>query len=57
MICLASTAGRCKGKATEQDEVLVASSCIARDSENAAIRVWNVEKNICVDILKVRTHE
>ena len=57
MICLASTAGRCKGKASEQDEVLVASSCIARDSENAAIRVWNVEKNICVDILKVRTHE
>jgi WD40 repeat protein len=48
MVCLASTAGKC------DDHILVASSCKARDVENAAIRVWNVERNVCLDILKVR---
>ena len=54
MVCLASTAGKNGGTAVASgDQVLVASSCKARDTENAAIRVWNVEKNICLDVLKV----
>jgi elongator complex protein 2 len=49
MICLATTAVRVhKGC----DKILVASSCKARDTENAAIRLWDVEKNMCLDILK-----
>ena len=51
IVCLASNAG------TSDIDVLVASSCKARDSENAAIRVWNVNKNACVDILKVSESE
>jgi len=49
MICLATTAGRVH---TGDDKILVASSCKARDSENAVIRLWDVERNMCVDILK-----
>ena len=51
MVCLASTAQHWKD--TDTDDVLVASSCKARDAEKAAIRVWNVEKNVCLDVLKV----
>lgn len=50
MVCLASTAEHCRGA---HEEVLVASSCKARDAESAAIRVWNVERNVCLDVLKV----
>ena len=49
MICLASTAGR---SVNGDDPVLVASSCKARDSMNASIRIWNVERNMCIDELK-----
>ena len=50
MVCLASTAEHCRGT---DEEVLVASSCKARDADSAAIRVWNVERNVCLDVLKV----
>lgn len=50
IVCLASTAGRCS---TTKSQNLVASSCKARDVENAAIRVWNADQNICLDVLKV----
>ena len=49
MICLASTAGRCE---SGDGPVLVASSCKARDAINASIRIWNVERNMCIDELK-----
>jgi WD40 repeat protein len=51
IVCLASTAGRC---ITSESQILIASSCKARDVDNAAIRVWNVEQNVCIDVLKVR---
>mmetsp|Transcript_12089 Transcript_12089/g.22616 ORF Transcript_12089/g.22616 Transcript_12089/m.22616 type:complete len:1103 (-) Transcript_12089:973-4281(-) len=50
IVCLASTAGRCSS--LENSQVLVASSCKARDADNAAIRVWNIEQNVCIDVLK-----
>jgi len=46
MVCLASTTME------GTDITVVASACKARDEENAAIRLWNVEKNICLDVLK-----
>ncbi len=53
MVCLVSTAGRCKKL---DDQVLLASACKARTVEDAAIRVWNVESNMCLDVLKVCLH-
>ena len=38
----------------EEELVLVASSCKARDMEHASIRVWGVYRGMCVDVLKVR---
>mmetsp|Transcript_15845 Transcript_15845/g.18407 ORF Transcript_15845/g.18407 Transcript_15845/m.18407 type:complete len:962 (-) Transcript_15845:204-3089(-) len=49
LICLASNAERCDGS---NDKVLLASSCKARDAENAAIRIWDVENNMCLCSLK-----
>ncbi|GFH47230.1 hypothetical protein CTEN210_03705 [Chaetoceros tenuissimus] len=46
MVCLASTT------IEGTDRTVVASACKARDEENAAIRLWNVEKNVCLDVLK-----
>ena len=45
LYCLASNAGEVNG------DVLVASSCKARDVEAAAIRLWNVEEGKCVQVL------
>jgi WD40 repeat protein len=49
LICLKSNAEHCKRYG---GKVLLASSCKARDAENAVIRIWDVEKNMCLDILK-----
>ena len=49
MVCLASTR-YCEDM---DADVLLASSCKARDAESAAIRVWNVARNVCLDVLKV----
>jgi elongator complex protein 2 len=49
LVCLASNAGKCDGP---NQQILLASSCKARDAENAAIRIWDVERNMCVDVLK-----
>ena len=48
LICLASNACHI----SRGDKALLASSCKARDAENACIRIWNVEKNMCIAILK-----
>eukprot|EP00551_Chaetoceros_affinis_P011591 CAMPEP_0203662444 /NCGR_PEP_ID=MMETSP0090-20130426/406_1 /ASSEMBLY_ACC=CAM_ASM_001088 /TAXON_ID=426623 /ORGANISM="Chaetoceros affinis, Strain CCMP159" /LENGTH=969 /DNA_ID=CAMNT_0050525227 /DNA_START=31 /DNA_END=2937 /DNA_ORIENTATION=- len=55
LVCLATNAGRSdssKGGSGKGDKVFLASSCKARDAENASIRIWDVERNMCVDILK-----
>ncbi len=49
LVCLATNAGRCN---TVETTELLASSCKARDADNAAIRLWDVEQNMCLDILK-----
>jgi len=49
LVCLASTSLTKRSNG----EILVASACKARDVENAAIRLWNVESGICVGVLKV----
>ncbi len=49
LVCLATNAGQCGG---EGDKVFLASSCKARDAENASIRMWDVERNMCLDVLK-----
>mmetsp|Transcript_28996 Transcript_28996/g.43753 ORF Transcript_28996/g.43753 Transcript_28996/m.43753 type:complete len:891 (-) Transcript_28996:2589-5261(-) len=36
---------------TDNDAVLVASACKARDVEHASIRLWNVNTNSCVEVL------
>lgn len=38
---------------TKEEVVLVASSCKARDMEHASIRIWDVNRGMCVDVLKV----
>jgi elongator complex protein 2 len=57
LFCLASSAAartspELKQGASEDDTVLVASSTKARDVENAAIRIWDVAKGQCVQVLK-----
>ena len=55
LVCLASTFSKIKGDNNETFiDVLVASACKARDIEHASIRLWDVERGICLDILKVR---
>lgn len=49
LVCLATNAGRCNSLEVRE---LLASSCKARDADNAAIRLWDVEQNMCLDILK-----
>lgn len=56
IICVASTS-RCKlnvsGDTDEKSMVIVASSCKARNSEQASIRLWNVSRGSCIGTLKV----
>lgn len=52
LICLESTARWHSAGATEDTRVILASSCKARDAENATIRLWDVESNKCIDMLK-----
>uniref|UniRef100_A0A7S2LPJ7 Elongator complex protein 2 n=1 Tax=Leptocylindrus danicus TaxID=163516 RepID=A0A7S2LPJ7_9STRA len=50
IICLATNAhSMCNDKSMN---VIVASSSKARDVENASIRLWNVDKSKCIDVLK-----
>ena len=55
LVCLASNANYVR-TATENENrnLIVASSCKARDVENASIRLWEVESSTCVQVLKVR---
>ena len=49
LVCLASNAVQCDEAGRK---VYLASSCKARDAANATIRIWDVERNMCLDILK-----
>jgi WD40 repeat protein len=52
VICVASTS-RCKFTDDDESMVIVASSCKARNSEQASIRLWNVSRGSCLGTLKV----
>jgi hypothetical protein len=63
LVCLTSTiTAKCglllESSSSSNDEnktpILVASSCKARDVDNASILLWNVEQSICTQVLKVR---
>ena len=54
LICVASTAQSSSYVKGSHSPVLVASSCKARDVEQAAIRLWNVNRGTCLCVLKVR---
>ena len=49
LVCLASNIGRYPHNVKLE---VLASSCKARDSENASIRLWDVDRNICLGTLK-----
>jgi elongator complex protein 2 len=49
LVCLVSNAGQTSDL---DKKVFLASSCKARDADNAAIRIWDVERNMCLDVLK-----
>ena len=51
IMCLATNAHSLTDD--KSTNVIVASSCKARDVENASIRLWNVDKSKCIDVLKV----
>ncbi len=56
LVCLASNAHYVRtAPENENRNLIVASSCKARDIENASIRLWDVESSTCVQVLKVRT--
>ena len=55
LICIASTAKCSKNGDSNHSSILVASSCKARDEEQACIRLWDVNRNTCVSVLKVCT--
>jgi hypothetical protein len=56
LICIASTSS-CKNNigrgARNKPMVIIASSCKARNSEQASIRLWNVSRGSCLGTLKV----
>jgi WD40 repeat protein len=52
VICVASTS-RCKFTEDDKSMVIVASSCKARNSEQASIRLWDVSSGSCLGTLKV----
>eukprot|EP00978_Attheya_sp_CCMP212_P001728 scaffold3561_cov55-Attheya_sp.AAC.1 len=55
LVCLTSTITAKCGILLESypnAPILVASSCKARDVDNASIRLWNVEESICTQVLK-----
>lgn len=49
LVCLASNS---TSSLTTNTPTLVASACKARNVEQASIRLWNVDKGICADVLK-----
>mmetsp|Transcript_26528 Transcript_26528/g.38034 ORF Transcript_26528/g.38034 Transcript_26528/m.38034 type:complete len:299 (+) Transcript_26528:705-1601(+) len=52
LICITSTARCSNDRDSNHGSILVASSCKARDEEQACIRLWDVYRNSCVCVLK-----
>ena len=50
LVCLTSNAN---SQQQSNIQVLVASSCKARDVESASIRLWEVDSSVCKQVLKV----